>query len=298
MRTALGVVALLAAMFGTAVGHRTRVVADPRPRRAGRRGQPDPPGPDRPGTGDRGRPRRGRGPRRPGHLGPGSTAGAPARPGPGAHPARPRPAPLHLDLTRGRAPRPDIPRRSHVHPFPARAPARRPTAAAACSSPTSSSRSCPASGRRYELHAAEGGDVVVVIHHSGRRDLYVLDPRGRTAASVTLTDAQARTPRRHPRRRLVQAGGGRGDGGRHRRPPDRLGHRARGRARRRPHDRRAGDPPPHPHERRRDPARRRDAVIAPEPTEQLLAGDQLVVVGRQEDLPGFLRHVIGELGGG
>ena len=34
-----------------------------------------------------------------------------------------------------------------------------------------------------------------------------------------------------------------------------------------------------------------DAVIAPEPTEQLLAGDQLVVVGRQEDLPGFLRHV-------
>ena len=29
-----------------------------------------------------------------------------------------------------------------------------------------------------------------------------------------------------------------------------------------------------------------DAVIAPEPTERLLAGDQLVVVGRQEDLPG------------
>ena len=155
----------------------------------------------------------------------------------------------------------------------------------------------PGIGPRYELHAAEGGDVVVVIHHSGRRDLYVLDPRGRTAASVTLTDAQARTL-------------GAILGGAWFKPavveemeavigdllidwvtvPEgapAVGHTiAELEIRRRT--------------RMSVVAIRRDtgAVIAPEPTEQLLAGDQLVVVGRQEDLPGFLRHVIGELGGG
>ena len=35
----------------------------------------------------------------------------------------------------------------------------------------------PGIGARYELEAIEGGTVVVVVHHSGRRDVYVL-PRG------------------------------------------------------------------------------------------------------------------------
>ena len=34
-------------------------------------------------------------------------------------------------------------------------------------------------------------------------------------------------------------------------------------------------------------------VLAPEPDERIRAGDRLVVVGRQEDLGGFLRHVVG-----
>ena len=34
-------------------------------------------------------------------------------------------------------------------------------------------------------------------------------------------------------------------------------------------------------------------LVAPEPTETLLAGDRLVVIGRQEDLPVFRRHVVG-----
>jgi K+/H+ antiporter YhaU regulatory subunit KhtT len=34
-------------------------------------------------------------------------------------------------------------------------------------------------------------------------------------------------------------------------------------------------------------------IVAPEPTETLLPGDRLVVIGRQEDLPRFLRHVVG-----
>jgi TrkA domain protein len=33
-------------------------------------------------------------------------------------------------------------------------------------------------------------------------------------------------------------------------------------------------------------------LVAPEPTEQLAAGDRLIVVGRQEDLAGFRRHVV------
>jgi len=33
--------------------------------------------------------------------------------------------------------------------------------------------------------------------------------------------------------------------------------------------------------------------IAPEPREPIGAGDRLVVMGRPEDLEGFLRHVIG-----
>jgi TrkA domain protein len=52
----------------------------------------------------------------------------------------------------------------------------------------------PGIGRRYELTAAEGGDVSVVLHHSGWRDVYILDPgRDVPRATVTLSDSQART---------------------------------------------------------------------------------------------------------
>lgn len=51
----------------------------------------------------------------------------------------------------------------------------------------------PGIGRRYEILVGGGQSIVVVVHHSGRRDLYVMkrndeDPQ----CSVELSDDQAR----------------------------------------------------------------------------------------------------------
>ena len=51
----------------------------------------------------------------------------------------------------------------------------------------------PGIGQRVQLRAAEDGSVTFVIHHSGRREMYVLDHGGEPLASVTPTDSQART---------------------------------------------------------------------------------------------------------
>ncbi|MDQ4144478.1 MAG: hypothetical protein M3198_12175 [Actinomycetota bacterium] len=51
----------------------------------------------------------------------------------------------------------------------------------------------PGIGRRYELACEDGGVLTVVIHHTGRRDVYVLPSDGDEASTVTLNDAQART---------------------------------------------------------------------------------------------------------
>jgi TrkA domain protein len=51
----------------------------------------------------------------------------------------------------------------------------------------------PGIGRRYEIIAARGQRVVLIIHHSGRRDLYVIDRnRDDPTCVVELTDDQAR----------------------------------------------------------------------------------------------------------
>lgn len=51
----------------------------------------------------------------------------------------------------------------------------------------------PGIGRRYEIIASRGQRVVLIIHHSGRRDLYVMDRhREDPACVVELTDDQAR----------------------------------------------------------------------------------------------------------
>ena len=232
---------------------------------------------------------------RAGHVGPGPAAGArPSRcrcarraavdhPAPPRSDPRPRPAAGHPE----EKPCPRLPS--------PRAPARRPTAAAACSSPTSSSRSCPASGRatsctppRAATSSSSSTTPVAATSTSSTR--------GDAAAAVGHAHGRAGPhPRRDPRRRLVQAGGGRGDRGRHRRPAHRLGHGARGLARRvGQHDRRARDPPADPH----DASSRSGATTRPidRPGADRAAarpGDRLVVVGRQEDLAGFLRHVVG-----
>ena len=61
-------------------------------------------------------------------------------------------------------------------------------------SPDLTEHDLPGIGHRYELRTADGGRVVVVLHHSGRRDLYVVEPgRDEPQATATLTDTQART---------------------------------------------------------------------------------------------------------
>ena len=50
----------------------------------------------------------------------------------------------------------------------------------------------PGIGRRFDLSSVDGS-VSVVIHHSGRRDLYVREARARDdPVSLSLTDHQAR----------------------------------------------------------------------------------------------------------
>jgi TrkA domain protein len=51
----------------------------------------------------------------------------------------------------------------------------------------------PGIGRRYEIIASKGQTLVLIIHRSGRRDLYVI-PRGEDEprCAVELTDDQAR----------------------------------------------------------------------------------------------------------
>ena len=154
----------------------------------------------------------------------------------------------------------------------------------------------PGIGRRYSLPAGDGARVVVVMHHSGRRDLYSFTPEGGPsgppASCVTLTDDQAR--------RLSAV-----LGGSYFKPsvvtdvetvignllidwvtvrPDSPGA-----------DRSIAELEIPRRTRMTVVAILRDheTVLAPEPSEVLRAGDRLVVVGRQEDLGAFLRHVVG-----
>ncbi len=151
----------------------------------------------------------------------------------------------------------------------------------------------PGIGQRYDVRVAEGGPLAVVIHHSGRRDLYIMDPRGdEPRAAVALTDAQARTL-------------GAILGGAYFKPAVveeieavigdllidwvTIEETSPG----------AGKTIAELEIRRRTRMtvaailRDRVPLIAPEPTETLLPGDRLVVIGRQEDLSGFRRHVVG-----
>lgn len=154
-------------------------------------------------------------------------------------------------------------------------------------------QSLPGIGERFELRASEGGAAVVVIHHSGRRDLYLFeaddeDPR----AAVTLTDAQARTL-------------GAILGGAYFKPAvveeieavvgELLIDWATLREDSPATGRNIAELAIRERTKMTVAAIVRDHVplVAPEPTEVLRAGDRLVVLGRQEDLPGFIRHVVG-----
>jgi TrkA domain protein len=149
----------------------------------------------------------------------------------------------------------------------------------------------PGIGERFDLRAAEGGDVCVVIHHSGRRDVYVTDADGDPQAAVTLTDSQARnlgailagayfTPAVVAEIESVIDGllidwvtlG-----------PDSPGV-----------GRTIAELEVRTATRMTIAAILRDhtPIVAPEPSERLRDGDRLVVIGRPEDLPAFRRHIV------
>lgn len=152
-------------------------------------------------------------------------------------------------------------------------------------------RALPGIGERFDLRTADGDDVCVVIHHSGRRDVYVVDDDGDTRAAVTLSDSQARNlgailagayfkPAVVAEIESVIDGlliewatldaDSPGVG----RTIAELGVRSQ--------------------TRMTIAAILRDHVpiVAPEPDEALRDGDRLVVIGRPEDLPAFRRHVV------
>jgi TrkA domain protein len=154
-------------------------------------------------------------------------------------------------------------------------------------------QSLPGIGQRYELDAVEGGKLVVVLHHSGRRDLYVMDPAAdETKATVVLTDSQARTLG------AIVAGAYFKPAiveeieavigtllidwvTLHEQSP------AVGRS--------IADLEVRKRTRMTIAAilRDSDAIIAPEPSEVLRTGDRLVVVGRQEDLRSLVKLLVG-----
>ncbi|HVL32756.1 MAG TPA: TrkA C-terminal domain-containing protein [Actinomycetota bacterium] len=151
----------------------------------------------------------------------------------------------------------------------------------------------PGIGRRYEVMAARGQRVVLIVHSSGRRDLYVMERnKDDPTAVVELTDDQAR--------RI-----GAILGGAFFKPVvvEEI-------------ERIVGefvvdwvtlddDAPAVGHslsdlQVRRQTGmsvvaivRRKQTITAPDPGEQLLAGDRLVVVGRRQDLSTFAELVLG-----
>lgn len=149
----------------------------------------------------------------------------------------------------------------------------------------------PGIGQRYELRGLDGGPITIVIHHSGRRDLYVMGAGDQPQAAVALTDGQARTL-------------GAILGGAYFKPAVveeieaviggllidwvTLDEQSPG----------TGKSIAELQVRSRTKMtiaailREHTPLVAPEPTEILRAGDRLVVIGRQEDLPVFRRHVV------
>lgn len=158
-----------------------------------------------------------------------------------------------------------------------------------------SEQNLPGIGRSYTLPAAEGAHLVVVVHHTGRRDVYAF-PAGASdsepAAVVSLSDDQAR--------RL-----GAVLGGAYFKPAiveeveATIGSLLIDWVTLREDSPAAGRSIADLEVRRRTRMtivaimREPETILAPEPNEVLQAGDRLIVVGRQEDLPGFLRHVVG-----
>lgn len=156
-----------------------------------------------------------------------------------------------------------------------------------------SEQNLPGIGRSYTVTGVDGARVTVVVHHSGRRDVYVYGADGAPDPTVlSLTDDQAR--------RL-----GAVLGGAYFQPTivseveAVIGELLIDWVTIRPDSPGAGRSIADLEIRRRTGMtvvavlRGDETMLTPEPTSAVLAGDRLVVIGRREDLTRFLAHVVG-----
>lgn len=151
----------------------------------------------------------------------------------------------------------------------------------------------PGIGRRYEIAAGRGQQLVLVIHHSGRRDLYVMqrhsdEPR----CAVELTDDEAR-------RIGAILGGAFFKPALMEEIEDIVGEFVVDWVTLAEGSPAVGRSLADLEVRRRSGMsviaiiRGKTTITAPDPSEVLQAGDRLVVVGRHEDVPTFLDLVVG-----
>jgi TrkA domain protein len=149
----------------------------------------------------------------------------------------------------------------------------------------------PGIGRRYQLADDSGHVVTVIVHHSGRRDVYVPRNGSSDVAAVSFTDDQARRlgallagvyfkPAAVAQVEAVIGGLLIDWVTLHERSPG-VGHSIADLEIRR-------------FTRMTIAAIVRDeaSLVAPDPTTTLEVGDRLVVIGRPEDMPTFLQTVV------
>jgi TrkA domain protein len=149
----------------------------------------------------------------------------------------------------------------------------------------------PGIGRRFTFGLPDGASLCVVIHHTGRRDIYLSPGRDEPSESVTLEDDTARrvgaviagsyfTPAAVAQVEAVIGG--------------LLIDWVTVREGSAIADRAIADAEVRRKSRMTVAAivRGDEQIVAPAPDEVIRVGDQLVMMGRPEDLPGFLDEFI------
>ena len=149
----------------------------------------------------------------------------------------------------------------------------------------------PGIGRRYQMTDDSGRVVTVIVHHSGRRDVYLPRPGGRDVDAVSFTDDQARRlgallagvyfkPAAVAQVEAVIGGLLIDWATLHERSPGVGRSIAELEIRRRTRMTVAAI------------VRGDSSLVAPDPGTELAVGDRLVVIGRPEDLDAFLHVVV------